>query len=73
MILKQLQKQVDGSLETQWLLTEAQTKFLLNFAITELIQKGLVQVLTEVLDKQEVEESQKQFLEEVDPNTLYKA
>lgn len=73
MILKQIQKQVDGSLETQWVLNEAQTRFLLNFAITELLRQGIVQVMTEVVAGETEEDIAKNFLEEVDPAILHKA
>ncbi len=67
MILKKLEKQVDGSLVTQWVLTEEQTTFLINYAVTELLKLGIIQVLTEEEDQQET------FLEAVDPELLHKA
>jgi hypothetical protein len=73
MILKKIEKQVDGEMKTEWMLTEAQTTFLLNFAISNLLQAGLVQVLTETLEGKNEEELSKKFLAEVDPNSLHKA
>ena len=60
-------------METQWLLTEAQTSFLINYAITSLIQQGLVQVAIEAAQEIKEDEAIKQYLEEVDPEILRKA
>jgi hypothetical protein len=73
MILKKLEKQTDGGVKTEWMLTEAQTTFLLNYAIANLLQAGLVQVLTETLAGENEEEISKNFLAEIDPETLHKA
>lgn len=73
MILKKIEKLVNGDMETQWLLTEAQTSFLINYAITSLIQQGLVQVAIEAAQEIKEDEAIKQYLEEVDPEILHKA
>lgn len=73
MILKKIEKQTDNGLKTEWMLTEEQTTFLLNFAISNLIREGLVQVLTEAIEGDKELNLSKQFLEEVDPELLHKA
>lgn len=70
MILKKIEKQVNGDLLTQWLLTEAQTAFLINYAVAALVERGLAEVIVEKLDEAE---AQKDLLESLDENQLYQA
>jgi len=74
MILKKIEKQTDNGLKTEWMLTEDQASFLLNFAIATLLKEGLVQVLTESMeDSRNQELEQADFLTQVDPELLHKA
>lgn len=43
-VVKNIQKNEDGSYETTWQLTQDQMGFLLTFAINSLVAEGLVQV-----------------------------
>jgi hypothetical protein len=72
MILKKIQKQSDGGLETMWALTEEQTNFLLNYAIASLLQRGIIDVLLEGVEENE-DQAQLAFLEELDTTRLPKA
>lgn len=56
-VVKNVQKNEDGSYETTWQLTQDQMGFLLTFAINSLVAEGLVQV-------EDHEELQKQLFPE---------
>jgi hypothetical protein len=52
LIVKKVQKNLDGSYETTWQLSEEQMGFFLTFAINSLVAEGLVEVDEQETDKQ---------------------
>jgi len=49
-ITKLIKKQEDGTFEATIILTEEQTKFLVNFAIGMLVQSGIATVIEQEVD-----------------------
>lgn len=52
LVVKKVKKNLDGSYETTWQLSEEQMGFFLTFAINSLIAEGLVEVDEQEIDKQ---------------------
>ena len=79
MQLKTVKKSVDGEIEAVFMLTPVQMQILLNYAVKDLVSKGLIQELEiteeEMIEYAKEQESvaQKEFLETLDINNIPKA
>ena len=77
--LKKIEINKDGEVETKWILTSDQYYFLVNYAVNDLIRKGVatVELLTEEelkkIQTEVSEESRKEFLVNLPPDNMYKA